>query len=168
MTAKLADKLARGGVWFGIAGETPAEALKDAIGALRLGAGLDKAALAKATVEREALMSTGIGDGLALPHPRTPFVPDEAHELVALCYLQKPVPWGALDGRDVHAFFLVLSSGTRTHLPILARLGHLAKDRAFRALLEKRSGKDEILAFIRAAEAAWGGADAKPEAGDGE
>lgn len=157
MTARLADKLSRGGVWFGIAGTTSAEVLKDAIGALRLGAEIDKAALARATVEREALMSTGIGDGLAIPHPRVPFVRDEAGELVALCYLQKPVPWGALDGRDVHAFFLVLSSGTRTHLPVLARLGHLAKDRAFRALLEQRSGKDEVLAFVRKAEAAWGG-----------
>jgi len=162
MTAKLADKLARGGVWFGIEGETPAEAIRDAVAALRLGAGIDKAALAKATIEREALMSTGIGDGLAIPHPRTPFAGDERDELVALCYLRKPVPWGALDGRDVHAVFLVLSSGTRTHLPILARLGHLAKDRAFRALIEKRSGKDEILAFIRAAEAEWGGKNAEP------
>lgn len=164
MTAKLAEKLARGGVWFGIAGETPAEVLKDAIGALRLGPGLDKAALAKAAIEREALMSTGIGDGLALPHPRVPFVGDEAAELVALCYLRKPVPWGALDGRDVHAVFLVLSSGTRTHLPLLARLGHLAKDRAFRALVEKRAGKDEILAFVRKAEAAWGGVNGKAAA----
>ncbi|MBN1243729.1 MAG: PTS sugar transporter subunit IIA [Spirochaetales bacterium] len=168
MTAKLAEKLARGGVWFGIAGETPADAIGDAVEALRLGAGIDKAALVKATVERETLMSTGLGDGLAIPHPRLPVVSREEDELVALCYLQKPVAWGALDGRDVHAIFLVLSSGTRTHLATLARLGHLAKDRAFRALLEKRAGKDEMLDFIRAAEAEWGGKNAKAEVRDGE
>ena len=69
-----------------------------------------------------ALRSTGIGDGIAIPHVRNPIVLHVPRPMITLCFLEKPVDFGALDGKPVHALFSLISPTVRAHLHLLSRL----------------------------------------------
>lgn len=154
-TVSLAELVERGGVYFNIPGTTPAECLGNAIRAFQVPRGLDREVLLKAVLEREALMPTGIGQGVAIPHPRSPLVADESLQRVPVFHLQSPVAWESLDRKPVGTLFLILSAGARSHLAVLAALAHLAQRPDFQSLLAARPATGELVAFIREAEASW-------------
>jgi len=152
----LASLIERGGVYYNVAGSTPADALKEALCVLSLPAGVDRERLLAAVLEREALMPTAIGNGVAIPHPRNPMVSDPAVQRVAVFFLKMPVPYNALDRKPVSVLFLILSADARSHLGVLASLSHLCQSREFVALLAGRPSTAELTAFIAKAESSWG------------
>src|SRR5512140_2920840 len=93
--------------------------------------------------------STGVGDGIAIPHVRTPILLHVDQPFVSLCLLRRPVEFGAIDGKPVHAVFLVVSPSVPSHLKVLAQLGFLLRDAEVRALLARRAPNGEILDHIR-------------------
>ncbi|MBU4478133.1 MAG: PTS sugar transporter subunit IIA [Candidatus Omnitrophica bacterium] len=100
----------------------------------------DKERLVKVLLEREALGSTGIGQGVAIPHGKS----ESVKELVAAFGVsQKGVNFDSLDGEPVYIFFLLVASedSAGPHLKALARISRLLKDKYFRDTL--RSAKDE-------------------------
>lgn len=151
----LVDLLRRGGVFYNVAGSTPAEVLKDMAATVALPAGVEREALLKAVMEREALMPTAVGRGIAMPHPRSPVVPDPADQLVSVGFLQNPVDWQALDGRPVGTLVLILSATPKLHLRTLSRLSYLCQQEAFQRLLADRAPLEELEAAIRKAEREW-------------
>jgi PTS system nitrogen regulatory IIA component len=96
--------------------------------------------------------STGIGDGIAIPHARNPILLHVDQPLVALCLLRHPVDFDAVDGVPVHALFVVISPSIPVHLKILARLGLVLRDVALRRLLGERAPAEQIRASVRALE----------------
>ena len=62
---------------------------------------VDREFLYQVLLAREALGSTGIGDGIAIPHVRNPIVLHLSRPTVTLCFLEQPVDFGALDGQPV-------------------------------------------------------------------
>ena len=154
--ASLAALVERGGVYYNIGGATPPEALGEAARALALPKGMDRESLLRAVLEREALMPTAIGNGIAIPHPRNPLLSDEALQRVAVLFLKSPIPYNALDGKPVSVFFLILSANARSHLAVLAEISHLCQRPDFLSLLASRPSTAELVAFIAEAEASWG------------
>ncbi len=80
--------------------------------------------------DREAVGSTGLGGGVALPHGRSPDVP---HPVLVMALASRGVDFDSLDGKPVRVFVLILTPLTgdrQEHLQILARLGGLFKSRA--------------------------------------
>ncbi|MCW7752716.1 PTS sugar transporter subunit IIA [Desulfobotulus sp. H1] len=96
-------------------------------------------------LEREALGSTGVGRGIALPHPRIPLenYPESARILVA--FPEKPVDYGAIDGQLVFVFFLLLAPDVKTHLSLLSRLSCCLRTPEFYALLARRPGREDLM-----------------------
>src|SRR4030095_15668951 len=84
--------------------------------AVRLPEGTDPDFLFEVLRARELLASTAVGDGIAIPHPRHPVVLHVTRPSVAVCFLEQPVEYGALDGKPVTALFLILSPSVRGHL----------------------------------------------------
>jgi PTS system nitrogen regulatory IIA component len=121
-----------------------------------LPAGLDSGALFDAVLEREELMTTAIGQGIALPHPRTPLLTDPAEQFVAVAFPAKPVNWKALDGKPVHTVFLIVSASAKLHLRTLSKISFLCQQEDFRAFLARRPPAEEIIRYAGEAEAAWG------------
>src|SRR5262249_49982160 len=113
---------------------------------------LDRDFLLSVLLAREALGSTAIGDGVAIPHVRNPIVLEVARPIVGLCFLAQPIDFGALDGKPVHTLFSLVSPTVRAHLHLLSRIAFLLRDARFRAALERRAGRDEILAEARRVE----------------
>ncbi len=107
---------------------------------------------AKATVdvliEREKLGSTGIGQGIAIPHAKT----DQANELVAAFALsRRGVQFDSLDGDPVNIFFLLVAppDSAAMHLKALARISRLLKDKFFRQSLRETKTAAEIMKLIK-------------------
>lgn len=102
---------------------------------------------------REAMGSTGIGDGIAIPHVRNPIVLHVAEPFVTLCLLRHPVDFEAIDGKPVHALFMVVSPTVPVHLRILGQLGFLLRDETLRGMLRDRAPATAIIERVEMVEA---------------
>ncbi|MHC4611091.1 MAG: PTS sugar transporter subunit IIA [Planctomycetota bacterium] len=85
-------------------------------------------ALHQALREREALGSTALPHGLAIPHPEKPMPYTTAEPLVCLARVPNPVAFNAPDGALTQLFFLICSHESNAHLHVLARLMRMLDD----------------------------------------
>jgi PTS system nitrogen regulatory IIA component len=152
----LVDLIQRGGVLRNIAGNAPKEVLDRIIRHIHLPHSLTADVLAQAVLERENLMATSIGGGIAIPHPRNPLLSEENEQFIAIAFLEQPVEWQALDGVPVKNVILLASSSARAHLHSLSRLHFLCQEEAFRSLLAQKASKEEIIETVGVIEKEWG------------
>src|SRR5262245_50637013 len=128
----LAQALQAGGIFYGLKDTNKDRAMRALVEVLPLPEGIDRELLLRLFLSREAAASTGIGDGIALPHVRNPIVLHVARPMVTLAYLERPVDFGALDGKPVHVLFSLICPTTRSHLQMLARLSYALHDCHFK------------------------------------
>lgn len=104
-------------------------------------------------LERERLCSTALGDGVALLHtPRSRPRVLQAHDLIAVGRLEKPVDFGALDGSLTDTLILLLARSERDQLALLGKLARLCREPAFLPALHRTRGAAEVIALVRATE----------------
>ena len=115
---------------------------------------VDREFLYQILLARENLGSTGIGDGIAIPHVRNPIVLHITQPMITLCFLEHPINFGALDGEPVDTLFTLISPTVRTHLQLLSRLGFVLQNPAFKDALKKKLPSDKILEELARAESA--------------
>ena len=151
----LAVLLERGGIHRDIRGTNPREVLFDFIGSLPLIPSVPANKLLAAVMEREALMSTSIGHGIALPHPRNPLITSKGEQFVALAFLDESVDWNALDGERVDILMLIVSASAKEHLRTLSKINFFCREEDFRRMLRERAGEEELLCYIRETEKNW-------------
>ena len=151
----LASLIERGGVHYQIPGNNPQEILSRMMDRLPPIAGLDVQALLQAVLEREALMSTGVGKGVALPHPRSPMLKEDDEPFVALAFPDEPVDWNTPDSSKVRAVFLIVSCSAKQHLGTLSKINFLCQQENFNTLIQTRASQERIIAAIRDAECSW-------------
>ena len=109
--------------------------------------------LLRALREREELYSTGIGDGVALPHARNALVGLVDHPIIVFGRHAQGVPYGAIDGAPARLFFLLVAPTVTQHLAILARISRLLRDASLRQSLLTVKDAATMIDQIRAAEA---------------
>jgi PTS system nitrogen regulatory IIA component len=108
--------------------------------------------LLAALLERERLHSTGIGDGLALPHARNALVGLVERPVIVFGRHPKGIEYGAIDGTPARLFFLLVAPSVTSHLAVLARISRVLRDSKLRQeLLTAASGK-QVVGLIREAE----------------
>jgi PTS system nitrogen regulatory IIA component len=149
----LAEAIRAGGVHRGVTGQNKSAILRGVVERMPLPSAADRELLHRVLLAREALGSTGFGNGIAIPHPRNPIVLRIPRPEVAVCYLDRPVDFEALDGKAVHTLVTVVSPSTRTHLHLLAVIAAAVRDPAVLARLEARAGADELVPEIERLEA---------------
>jgi PTS system nitrogen regulatory IIA component len=145
----LAEALRAGGIFHGVPGADKRAVLTAAVDRLALPASVDRESLLAVLLAREALGSTGVGGGIAIPHVRNPIVLHFSQPAVALCFLAEPIDFGAIDGQPVHTMFLITTPTIRVHLHLLARLGHALRDPHLQELLGARASGDEIVSLVQ-------------------
>lgn len=160
MATSLASLVKRGGVYHNVPGTKPDEFITNVIKLLPPVPSLDAINLVNEIMEREALVSTGVGRGIALPHPRNPALSSAdgtgaADPLVAIIFPAQPLDWNTPDGSKVHTFFLILSSSAKQHLGTLSKINFLCHQEKFYSLLKTRASGETIINAIGEAEAAW-------------
>jgi PTS system nitrogen regulatory IIA component len=146
----LADALEAGGIFYQLPDTTKERALRALVQVLPLPEdGIDRELLLHLYLAREAAASTAIGNGIALPHVRNPIVLQVSQPIVTLCFLERPVDFGALDGKPVQVLFSLICPTMRSHLQMLARLTHAIHDPRFRDVVYGHQPREVILAEAR-------------------
>lgn len=143
--------LAAGGIHYRVAGADRDTVLRSVVELLRLPDHVDREFLLQVLLAREALGSTGIGDGIAIPHARNPIVLNVERPTITLCFLENPIDFAALDSLPVTILFTLVSLTVRAHLHLLSRLAFMLNCRDFRDVLKRQGSRDEILAEARRA-----------------
>ncbi|MEX1063413.1 MAG: PTS sugar transporter subunit IIA [Balneolaceae bacterium] len=102
----------------------------------------------KAVFEREAIMSTGVGKGLAIPHGKAAGI-DSSHASFAI--LSEPVDYESIDGKPVRIVFLLVGPESKNsiHIKLLSRISRLMNSSAFRKRLFDCRKPDEVLDQFR-------------------
>lgn len=97
-----------------------------------------------AVLEREDIMSTGVGKGLAIPHGKTPGV---EQTYAAFATLQEPVDYDAIDDQPVNMVFLLVGpqSSNSLHIKLLSRISRLMNNQEFRNKLQECGSAEEII-----------------------
>lgn len=146
----LVDSLRAGGVHYRVGGRDKAGVLHSAVDLMPLPEKVDRQFLLQVLLARESLGSTAVGKGIALPHVRNPVVMHIARPMVTLCFLEKPIEFGALDGQLVHTLFTMLSPTVRAHLHMLACLSFALQQPAFSEVIIRQGSREEIFAACEA------------------
>ncbi len=160
----LAAALRAGGIHRGVRGTGKEQALAAIVELVPLPASVDRQFLLRILLSRESLGSTGIGDGIAIPHVRNPIVLHVTTPTVTLCFLEHPIDFASLDGKPVHTLFTIVTPSVRSHLQLLSRLTHALRAPAFRETIGRQSDADAILAAAADVDRALTTAPAAPAA----
>ncbi|MBI5974018.1 PTS fructose transporter subunit IIABC [Staphylococcus canis] len=101
--------------------------------------------------EREGLSSTGIGEGIAIPHAKTSAVKEPA---IAFGQSKNGIDYDSLDNQPAHLFFMIAApdTGAQTHLDALAKLSSVLMDESVRAALLEAETPEAVLAIINEAD----------------
>ncbi len=107
----------------------------------------DKESLVKVLLDRELLGSTGIGQGIGIPHGKS----QKIKKLIGAVGISKEgVNFDSLDGEPAYIFFLLLApqESAGPHLKALARISRLLKDKYFQDVLKNAKTEKELINFI--------------------
>ena len=154
-TPSLAGALRAGGVHHTIAGSDLATIIRNIVELLPLPDSADRELLLHILLARDALGVTPVGDGIAIPHVRTPIILAPTDAVLALSFLTNPLDLHASDGRAIDTFFLLICPTIHMHLAMLAKLAYGLKDETFRAAVRRRASAEEIVRIAAALEEAF-------------
>jgi PTS system nitrogen regulatory IIA component len=159
----LRELVAAGRIEYNIIGSTITEVIRNAVNSISLPQGLDRETVIDALLKREELMSTGIGHGIAIPHPRNPVITDAASASVSICMLASGIDFKSLDRVPVHTLFIVLSANPKRHLEALSQISFTCQRDDFRKLLEERADRQAILSYLETIEQEYLGPEKRPQ-----
>ncbi len=146
---KISEILDKRAIKIGVTATTKEDALKELVDILAQVEDIgDPKGILKALLERENLGSTGIGQGIAIPHGKT----DKVARLVAVLGISKTgVNFDALDGEPVYIFFLLVAPKATAgpHLKALAQISRLLRDTYFCELIRKCKTEEEVFNLIK-------------------
>ncbi len=129
-----------------LAAGTKSAAIEELVGVL-FGQGEAAEELKKAVLGREALRTTGIGQGVGIPHAKSRYV---SNLVMAVGKPAEPIPFDSVDGRPVELIFLVVSPEDQTgaHVRALAVICRLLAEDEFRASLKRAKTAEQLYQLL--------------------
>jgi nitrogen PTS system EIIA component len=102
-------------------------------------------------MDRERLGSTGIGDGIGIPHGKLKGL---TSLVIGFGISRKGVDFESMDNRPTHIFFLLITpeNSTGLHLKLLARISRILKSESFKEQLLNAADAEDIVSIIRGAD----------------
>jgi PTS system nitrogen regulatory IIA component len=134
----------RGGVFYDVAGQNREAVLRSAVELIPNIEPHERDLVYNTLIEREQLASTGIGNGIALPHPRSNPGIDLKLGQITTCFLTRAVDFDAIDARPVSILMVLLSRSTKQHVTMLSKLSYYLRNTAYRELLLMRPEAEQI------------------------
>lgn len=138
----------RGGVFGDIPGTSKEQLIRGTMPQIAEKLKLDAEVLCELLIDRENLMPTALNNGIAVPHSRE-CLDQIPFDLIGIVFPEKPMDYGALDGKRVHTLFFLFASDDKTHLHLLAKIAHLSSNPDALKFLQTRPDKTALLEFIR-------------------
>ena len=145
----LAQLIHRGGVFKNVEGNTPQEIYAKVCKMIDLPDGMTSDTVYNALCAREEVLSTAVGNGIALPHARSPIMRNESEQRICVVYLKNPIDMKAPDEREVFVMFILLAHNSQIHLKVLSSLAGLFRDAKFKKALELRSDEAVLSSIIK-------------------
>ncbi len=144
---EISDLLTSGGVLAGFRTTSKKQALQDLSKRAAELTGLHERAVFDVLMERERLGTTGVGNGIAIPHGKLPTL-DRLYGLFA--QLEKPIDFDSIDEQPVDLIFLLLApeSAGADHLKALARVSRLLRDKAVCEKLRGTTDPEALFALL--------------------
>ncbi len=144
----LFDLISEKTILIGLRGTTKREIIEELVNAIEVGNHIsDRGRVLESVLQRESIMSTGIGHGIAIPHGKS----DAAKKLSGVLGIKREgVDFESLDGQPAYIFFLLVSpvDVSGPHIKALARISRLLKGEDFRKALIQGQTPQDILAII--------------------
>ncbi len=148
----LYNALKEGGIYYRTEGDNKEAALKSVVSLMKLPPEVNREHLLQILLAREAMASTAIGDGIAIPHVRNPIVLHITEPVISLCFLEKAIDFKALDGKPVNCLFTLVSPTVKTHLRLLSHLAYALQNNDFRKIIAAQGGREEIFSAVERVE----------------
>lgn len=136
----------RGGVFFKLEGNDAASVLKNAVEVIPFPPHVDRENVLEALISREEIASTGIGKGVAIPHPRHPISIKKF--MIPVFFLQKDIDFHSVDGKPISVLFFLFSPSTQVHLKLLSKLSFCLRETDFLASLKNCRNVKSVLKLI--------------------
>jgi PTS system nitrogen regulatory IIA component len=143
----------RGFVFDDIPGSTKEELIRNTTARLSEQLEIDAELLGDLLCDRERMMSTGLGRGIAVPHARD-FLLSTHYDVLAVVYPEEAIEYDSLDGEPVHTMFFLFACEDRRHLNILAKIAHLVNQTDGTNFLQKKPTKERLLNYVKEMESA--------------
>jgi PTS system nitrogen regulatory IIA component len=148
--------VSRGMIYHRLEGNDVYSVLKNAVEKMEFEGDADKKLILDELIGREEIASTGIGNGVAIPHPRRPLPLGLNSPVIWVFFLAESVDFNAVDGKPIFVLFFMFSPSTQVHLNLLARLSFCLREKTFMSMLKKRSQPDVFLSAISRIESGFG------------
>ena len=145
----LAQLIHRGGIFKNVEGNTPQEIYAKVSKMIDLPDGMTSDTVYNALCDREAVLSTAVGNGIALTHARPPIMRDASEQRICVVYLKNPIDMKAPDEREVFVMFVLLAHNSQIHLKVLSSLAALFRNSQFKKALELRSDEATLSSIIK-------------------
>ena len=145
----IATLIHRGGILYDVEGATPQEVYAKVSKMIDLPEDMTSDQVYTALCEREKVLSTAVGNGIALPHASVPIMKDEADQRICVVYLKEPLSMGAPDDKPVTTMFVLLTYDRKIHLQVLSSLAGLFRDARFREALNNKADEAVLSALIK-------------------
>ena len=142
----------RGGIQTGLQGADIYALFANAVQRMPFISGNTESVL-EALLDREEIASTGIGRGVAIPHPRRVLPLGLDEPVIPVFFCDRPVDFGAVDGRPVTVLFFIFSPDIKIHLDLLSRLSFCLRSPFFIDVMEKPETGSRLVESIREIEA---------------
>ena len=144
----LVSAMKRGKVFHQLGGNDREKALRSAVKRLDFLTDDIQNELYDKLLAREQLASTGIGNGIAIPHPRDPISQTPKSPVIATFFIEHPIHFNAIDDQPVSIFFLLISPTVKNHLHLLSRLSYCIRDKAFTMFLHTHPNANDLFSRI--------------------
>lgn len=138
----------KGGVYRNVPGKTKEEVIRNTMDRLATPLNLDGEVLTDLLLEREKLMPTALGSGIAVPHARD-FLLNTHQDVVAVVFPETPIEYGALDHKPVHTLFFLFACDDKRHLHLLAKIAHLSNEQESINLLQSKPSQNTLLETVK-------------------
>lgn len=139
----------RGGIFKNVEGNSPKEVYSKISKMIDLPDGMTSEQVYNALCAREEVLSTAVGNGIALPHARAPIMKNEKDQRICVVYLKNPIDMKAPDERSVFVMFILLTHNSQIHLKILSSLAGLFRSAQFRKALEEQADEAVLSSLIK-------------------
>ncbi|MGE4519272.1 MAG: PTS sugar transporter subunit IIA [Desulfobacteraceae bacterium] len=144
----LSSALSHGKVLYEVTGQTKEELFSSVIKKLDIENNELEKEFLKRLLEREELSSTGIGKGVAIPHPREPIASLFSSPVIAVVFPEAPLDFGSIDSKKVFVLFFIISGNVKEHLKLLSNLSFCLRHENFIAFLKNQPSMKEIIEKI--------------------
>jgi nitrogen PTS system EIIA component len=145
----ITELIHRGGVFTDVEGSTPKEIYKNISARIKLPEGVSAELIYTSLCAREDVLSTAVGNGIALPHARTPIVKKDNESMIVVVYLKDPIDMAAPDERPVTTMFILLTQNSQIHLKVLTTLAKLFREAKFKKALDEKASEETLSALIK-------------------